>query len=70
MPAAAREEDVTRVAERLAELPDHYREVIVLRTVEGLPFEEIARRMGKNSAAVRQLWTRAIRRLKPPEQSD
>jgi RNA polymerase sigma-70 factor (ECF subfamily) len=53
-----------QVANRLAQLPPHYREVIILRNLEGLPFEKIAQRMGRTSVAVRQLWTRAIRRLK------
>jgi RNA polymerase sigma-70 factor (ECF subfamily) len=65
--AAMQEEYSTQVADRLAQLPKHYREVIILRNLEGLPFEEVAQRMGKTSVAVRQLWTRAIRRLKLPE---
>jgi RNA polymerase sigma-70 factor (ECF subfamily) len=58
------------VADRLAELPPSYREVILLRNLEGLSFDEVAQRMGKTSPAVRQLWTRAIRRLKLPDEND
>jgi RNA polymerase sigma-70 factor (ECF subfamily) len=64
--AAMEQEYSAQVADRLAQLPQQYREVIILRNLEGLPFDEVAQRMGKTSAAVRQLWTRAIRRLKLP----
>ena len=59
-----RRELAARVADHLAELPDHYREVIVLRNLEGLSFNEVAQKMGRTSQATRQLWTRAIRRLR------
>jgi RNA polymerase sigma-70 factor (ECF subfamily) len=62
--AAIEHEHSMLVADRLALLPKHYREVIILRNLEGLSFDDVAQRMGRTSAAVRQLWTRAIRRLK------
>jgi RNA polymerase sigma-70 factor (ECF subfamily) len=65
-----KQEYSAQVADRLAQLPQQYREVIILRNLEGLAFEEVAQRMGKTSAAVRQLWTRAIRRLKLPDEND
>ena len=68
--AAVRQEDSAQVADRLAQLPLHYRQVIILRNLEGLPFDEVARRMGKTSVAVRQLWTRAIHRLKLPDENE
>jgi RNA polymerase sigma-70 factor (ECF subfamily) len=52
------------LADRLAELPSDYREVVVLRHIEGLPFEEVARRMERTSGAVRMLWLRAIKSLR------
>ncbi|MEM9658875.1 MAG: sigma-70 family RNA polymerase sigma factor, partial [Planctomycetota bacterium] len=58
------EELAAEVADMLAALPDPQREVIILRNLEGLPFEQIAQRMGRTSAAVRKLWTRAICQLK------
>jgi RNA polymerase sigma-70 factor (ECF subfamily) len=64
--AAMRAEYSMQVADRMVRLPNHYREVIILRNLEGLSFEDVAKRMGKTSVAVRQLWTRAIRRLKLP----
>ncbi len=57
--------------ERAAELADHlallrpdYREVIVLRNLQGLSFEEIATQMERSAGAVRMLWLRAIDRFK------
>ena len=52
------------VADHLAQLPDHYREVLVLRHLEELPFDEVATRMNRTAPAVRMLWLRAIDRLK------
>ncbi len=48
------------VADCLAKLPAHYREVIVLRNLRGLSFEEVARDTGKSAGSVRMLWMRAI----------
>jgi RNA polymerase sigma-70 factor, ECF subfamily len=52
------------VADHLAKLPSQYREVLVLRHLEELSFEEVALRMGRTAAAVRMLWVRAIDRLR------
>lgn len=59
-----REEQAAYVADILADLPRLQREVIILRNLEGLPFEQVADRMGRSQTAVRKLWTRAICRLK------
>jgi RNA polymerase sigma-70 factor (ECF subfamily) len=61
---AQRHELAVIVADRLAELPDHYREVIVLRNLESRSFDEIALRMGRTVSAVRKMWSRAIDRLR------
>src|SRR5262245_7839729 len=61
---AARRELEVLLAEVLARLPDDYRDVIVLRNLEGLPHEEVARRMGRSPGAVRMLWVRALARLR------
>jgi RNA polymerase sigma-70 factor (ECF subfamily) len=42
--------------------PDH-QEVIMLRNLQRLPFDEIAQLMGRSRPAVQMLWTRAIRQL-------
>jgi RNA polymerase sigma-70 factor (ECF subfamily) len=59
-----RHEQELRLAEALAALPDDYRQVILLRNVEGLPHEEVARRMDRGVGAVRMLWVRALSRLR------
>ena len=57
---ASRHELVTLVADAIAELPDHYREVVILQYVEGLPLAEIARRLDKSANSVQKIWARAI----------
>lgn len=52
------------LANELALLPHDYREVIVLRHMEALSFEQVAERMNRSAGAVRMLWLRAIRRLR------
>ena len=61
---AQRRELAALVADQVAQLPAPYREVIVLRNLESLPFEEVARRMGRTPGAVRVLWLRALNRLR------
>jgi RNA polymerase sigma-70 factor (ECF subfamily) len=58
-----REQEVL-LADVLAKLPEEYREVIILRNLEGLSHEEVARRMGRSAGAVRMLWVRALARLR------
>jgi RNA polymerase sigma-70 factor (ECF subfamily) len=60
---ARRREQSVVLADALAALPPDYREVIVLRHLERLKFDEIAARMGRSSGATRMLWTRALERL-------
>jgi RNA polymerase sigma-70 factor (ECF subfamily) len=64
--AAARSEYAEQVAQCLAQLPPAAREVVVLRNFEGLPFDDIAVRLGKSTEAVRKVWSRAIRQLQLP----
>jgi RNA polymerase sigma-70 factor (ECF subfamily) len=59
-----RRERAAVLADLLAQLPSHYREVLVLRDLEGLSFAEVGIRMGRSTAAVRKLWVRAIDRLR------
>jgi RNA polymerase sigma-70 factor (ECF subfamily) len=53
------------LSDALAELGDDQREVIVLHHLEGLGWDEVARRMGRTPHALRMLWTRALKRLRP-----
>lgn len=59
-----REELLVALADHLAALPPDYREVIVLRHLQGRSFAEIAGQMDRNEGAVRMLWLRAIGQLR------
>jgi RNA polymerase sigma-70 factor (ECF subfamily) len=63
---ASRREQAVLLAAALDRLPDDYREAIVLRHLEQLPFPEVAQRMGRSLDSVKKLWVRglaALRRL-------
>jgi RNA polymerase sigma-70 factor (ECF subfamily) len=60
---AARREQGVLLADALARLPPDYREVIVLRNLEHLKFDDIAARLGRSAGAVRMLWSRALEKL-------
>jgi RNA polymerase sigma-70 factor (ECF subfamily) len=61
---ARRREASAVLADRLAQLPAAYGEVLTLRNLEGLSFDAVARRMGRTPGAVRILWVRALDRLR------
>jgi RNA polymerase sigma-70 factor, ECF subfamily len=61
--ASGREQAVL-LAEAIGQLPGDYREVILLRHLEGLTFAEVARRMGRSLDSVEKLWMRALGRLR------
>lgn len=61
---AAANEQRLRLAEVLQRLPEDYRTVLMLRNLEDLPHEEVARRMNRTPGAVRMLWLRALSALK------
>jgi RNA polymerase sigma-70 factor (ECF subfamily) len=61
---AARREQSVLLAEALGRLPDDYREVLVLRHLEGLSFPDVARRMGRSLDSVEKLWMRGLARLR------
>jgi RNA polymerase sigma-70 factor (ECF subfamily) len=61
---AVKHENEVLLADALAQLPDDYRDVIILRHIEGLPFEDVARRMDRSPGAVRMLWLRALKRMR------
>jgi RNA polymerase sigma-70 factor (ECF subfamily) len=52
-----------RVTAALSELPADYQEVIVLRNLQRLSFNEVAERMDRTRPAVQMLWMRAIKKL-------
>jgi RNA polymerase sigma-70 factor, ECF subfamily len=65
------QERAVAVANQLAALRPAYRDVIVMRNLQGLSFDEIALRLERNPGAVRMLWLRAMEKLKqtaePPD---
>jgi RNA polymerase sigma-70 factor (ECF subfamily) len=61
---AAREEEGVRLARILESLPADYRDVLILRNLEGLSHEAVAARMQRSPGAVRMLWLRALARLR------
>ncbi len=60
----AQDEVLRALMRELDELPDDYRDVILLARIEGLSTPEVAERMGKSRAAVALLLHRAVKRLK------
>lgn len=62
--AVQQREEAVQLADRLAQLPADYREVLMLRNLQSLPFEQVAERMGRSVGATRMLWLRAIERLR------
>jgi RNA polymerase sigma-70 factor (ECF subfamily) len=61
---ASRNEQAVLLADALERLPADYREVIILRHLEGHTFPETARRLGRTVDAVEKLWVRALARLR------
>jgi len=60
---ALRRERSVMLADALAALPTHYREVIVLRDLRQMEWAEIAESMARSKGSVRLLWSRALTRL-------
>ena len=52
------------LADALEKLPEDDREVIILRHLEGLGFPEVARRLGRTEDSVKNVWLRALARLR------
>jgi RNA polymerase sigma-70 factor (ECF subfamily) len=61
---AVRREQAVILADALQGLPEDYREVIILRQLEGLSFPDVARRMGRTEDSVKNVWLRALARLR------
>ncbi len=57
-------ERAVALADQLSRLPPKYRDVIVLRNLQGLSFDEVADRMDRKPGTVRMLWLRAIEKFK------
>jgi RNA polymerase sigma-70 factor, ECF subfamily len=63
------QEEADAIRRALDQLPDDYRQVLILRYHEGKSFEEIGGVMGRSANAIRKLWLRAIRRLQGDTES-
>jgi RNA polymerase sigma-70 factor, ECF subfamily len=63
--SAQRRELGVVLADALAELSADYREVIMLRTLEDRAWDDVAHAMGRSPDAVRVLWARALKKLRP-----
>jgi RNA polymerase sigma-70 factor (ECF subfamily) len=66
---AQQREDVVALSNLLASLRREYRDVIVLRSLQGLPFEQVAQRMGRRPGTVRMLWLRAMEKLRQVQEA-
>ena len=62
--ALEREELIRKVREGLRKLKDHHREVIILRYMEGLSYEEIAAVLGESVGTIKSRLNRAKEKLK------
>ena len=60
----ARREQGVLLADALARLPEDYREVLILRHLEGLTFPGVSQRMGRTLDSVKKLWMRALDSLR------
>jgi RNA polymerase sigma-70 factor (ECF subfamily) len=61
---ALRREQSVLLADALSKLPPDYREVIILSHLQGQSFPEVARQMGRTLDSVKNIWARALARLR------
>jgi RNA polymerase sigma-70 factor (ECF subfamily) len=61
---AAHREQAVLLADALGQLPEDYREVLILRHLEGLSFPDVARKMKRSVDSVKKLWARGLARLR------
>lgn len=63
-------ENCSALQAALNRLPNDYQRAIELRSIDGLPFEEVGQALKRSPAAARKLWTRAILKLTDELESD
>lgn len=61
---AIRREQSVLLADALVRLPPEWRDLLILRHLEGLPFPEVARRLGRTVDVVKKQWPRALAKLR------
>ena len=59
-----RHERAVVLANLMQQLPDHYRQVLVLRNLQGLSFQEVASQLERTEPATKMLWMRAVKKLR------
>jgi RNA polymerase sigma-70 factor, ECF subfamily len=52
------------LANALARLPEEWRDLLILRHLEGLTFPEVAARLGRTVDSVKKQWPKALARLR------
>lgn len=62
--SALRRERAVLLADALNKLPDNYREVLTLKHLRHLGFDEVASQTGRSLDSVKGLWRRAVARLR------
>jgi RNA polymerase sigma-70 factor (ECF subfamily) len=60
----SRREQSVLLADALDELPDDYRDVILLRHLKGMTFPQVAEQMERTVDSVEKLWLRALASLR------
>ena len=61
---ALRREQSVLLADALNQLPADYREVIILSHLQGQSFPEVAQAMGRTLDSVKNIWARALAKLR------
>jgi RNA polymerase sigma-70 factor (ECF subfamily) len=61
---AARREQAVILADALGRLPPEYRDVVILRQLQGLSFPEVAKQMNRSLDSVKKLFVRGLARLR------
>ena len=59
----SRQEQEIALANAIGQLSPDHQDVIVLRNLQRLPFDEVAKRMNRSRPAAQMLWMRAVKRL-------
>jgi RNA polymerase sigma-70 factor (ECF subfamily) len=62
--SSQKQEERVYIQRALNEIPEYYREVILLRFAEGMRFSEIAQVLQQNPEATKSLFRRAISALR------
>ncbi len=58
-----RRDEELQLVDALEQLSEDHAEVVLLRNIQRLPFDEVAQLMGRSRPAVQMLWMRAIKKL-------